>query len=209
MRTISFNPTVQLDGNDYFQLRQEPVRHGLHRGRSVHRRQEQRAVDAINGFPYDFGSSSRGSHYTHTSGGGRSTTDSARPIGWPGIRRPARSRTPKAGVTAITGPLFATQDYHLYSGHSAAGDWGVSVDGIARAPTTTNTPTFALTASNELVGSQRHSRLHRRCRGSHPLQPHACRPSSAKRSIRISRPSTASRSATAIARRTTRPSTGT
>jgi uncharacterized repeat protein (TIGR01451 family) len=149
---LSFNPTVRLDGNDYFRFGKSPFVTGFTAGEVFTVVRNNATAAPINGFPYDFGSGSRGSHYTHTTGGGSiydgfGTTDR---LAWNPTSGAISDA--KAGVGAITGPTFLTQDYHLYSGYSAAGDWGVSVDGTVRAVTTTNTVNFGLTASNEAIG---------------------------------------------------------
>ena len=150
--TVSFNPTVSLDGNDFFQFGKSPFVTGFTAGEVFAVVRNTAAATAVNGFPYDFGSNSRSSHYTHTIGGGSiydgfGTTDR---FAWnPTTGSIADAKT---GVTAVAGSTFSTQDYHLYSARAAASEWAASVDGLARASTATNTASFALTASNELVG---------------------------------------------------------
>ena len=183
---------------------------GVHGRRSLRRRAgTPPTAAAVNGFPYDFGSNSR-SIALHAYDWRRQHLRRLRHDRPLGLESDDRfDRRCEGRRHAVAGSTFSTQDYHLYSARAAASEWAATrrrprprgdgdEHGELRADRLERTGRLTTAFGPSPATSPRSSSTTARCPRS-----------SAKRSIRISRPSTASRSATAIARRTIRRSTGT
>ena len=144
------------------------------------------------GHPFDFGGNSAGA-YTWSDAAIYEDFGTTDRLGW----NPATqviAADGKAGVTTVTGLSVNVGLYHIYSPHSAIGDWGARFDGFTAASTTTNAVNFTLAAGNEYVGARkRPAPSTDGCRRSSSTIGRSPRPSG-NASIPISGSSTASRS---------------
>ena len=149
---INFNPTVDFDGNDYFRFTSSPFVTGFAAGEVFTVLRDSSVAIGNHGHPFDFGGNSAGA-YTWSDAAIYEDFGTTDRLGW----NPATqviAADGKAGVTTVTGLSVNVGLYHIYSPHSAIGDWGARFDGFTAASTTTNAVNFTLAAGNEYVGAR-------------------------------------------------------
>lgn len=108
------------------------------------------STNSQRGFLWDYGSGSRGSHYTWDDGNiydGFGTTDR---IGYSPTT--GTFSDTKVGVSPIT-YTFDSKNWNLYNHYSGANNWGINVNGNLLAATTTNTTNFSLSTGGIVVGA--------------------------------------------------------
>lgn len=149
--SLNFNPIIDFDGNDYFRFTSSPFVTSFTEAEVFSVLKDDAWSSCNCGYPFDFGGSSRGFHYTWGNAYIYDGFGTNNRLGW----RPDTKAIidGKPGVGSITGAVVDVRDWHIFHTFSKTNDWGTGFDGELHATTSSNTATFSLAGGNEHLGA--------------------------------------------------------
>ncbi|HEX9004078.1 MAG TPA: VCBS repeat-containing protein, partial [Blastocatellia bacterium] len=115
---LNFNPTVRLDGDDYFRFGSSPFSNTFTAGEVFAVLRNNAYTTANSGHAFDFGSGNRNSHYVHSNANIYDGFGTNNNLAWNPITKTIIDAKP--GVSSITGPAVDPRLFNIYGVHSAA-----------------------------------------------------------------------------------------
>ncbi len=140
---LNFNPAVYFDGTTYFGKDLSNVAHTFttgFTGGDVFGMVKSLTKTENRGFPWDYGSGSRGNHFTWSDNNIYDGFATNARIGY----NPETSYTNK----------FSALDWNLYNTYSAPGSFGINSNGYLITSRTSNTVDYTLSANGILIGAE-------------------------------------------------------
>ncbi|MEM6698124.1 MAG: hypothetical protein AAF599_06995, partial [Bacteroidota bacterium] len=148
---INFNPAIDFDGNDYFRFNSSPFVNSFTAAEAILVIKDDQYTACSCGGAYNFGGSGSNSHYSWSDQNIYDNAFTNDRIGFNPLTGAIVDGKP--GVASITGDPVDVRNWNIYGTYGATNEWGVHFNGDIKAATTSNTPSFALSGANELVGA--------------------------------------------------------
>lgn len=153
---LNFNNFVNFDGNDYLYSPTYGFVTGFNAGEAITVLRSG-SNNAQRGYPYDFGGTPRGLHYTWNNGSIYTSFGTNDRLGYNTTTKVVADAKPS---TTITGAAINVLNWNIMGNYGAAGSWGLEFNGGQQsALSTANTVNFALPGGREFVGYDGASKL--------------------------------------------------
>ncbi|XZF14017.1 beta strand repeat-containing protein [Chitinophagaceae bacterium MMS25-I14] len=148
--SVNFNRFMSFNGSSYVRSSVSPFVNTMTAG-DVFVVTRSRS-NGNNGYPYDFGTSSRGNHLVWSNNCEYNGFGSNQRIGYNSSNNTICEN--KTGVASIVGTMYPNMNrWNLHNTYSATNSWGTAMNGLFKATTSTNTVNFSLAAGNEHIGA--------------------------------------------------------
>ena len=153
---LNFNNYVNFDGNDYLYSPTYGFVTGFNAGEAITVLRSG-SNNAQRGYPYDFGGTPRGIHYTWNNGSIYTSFGTNDRLGYNTTTKVVADVKP---ATTITGGAINVLNWNIMGNYGAAGSWGLDFNGGQQsAVSTTNTVNFTLPGGREFIGYDGASKL--------------------------------------------------
>lgn len=146
---LNFNNYVNFDGNDYLYGSTYGYVTGYNAGEVITLLRAG-SNNVQRGYPYDFGGTPRGIHYTWSDGAVYTSFATNDRLGY---NPNTKVVTDGKANTTITGPAINVLNWNIMGTYGNAGSWGLDFNGGQQsAISTTNVPNFTLPGGREFIG---------------------------------------------------------